>query len=146
MDRLQPSRVAAGVGSLLAALVHGGLAPSHFAEWWGYGLFFSAAALAQVVLAIALFVDPFDPARMDAARAWRILVRVGFVGQLVLIAFYAWTRVLGIPLGPGAGETESIERIDLLVLAFELASALALARLIVASRVSTGVSSRQRLS
>ena len=45
--------------SLFAALAHLAATPEHLAEWWGYGTFFLAAALAQGVYAVALVRRPF---------------------------------------------------------------------------------------
>jgi hypothetical protein len=41
------------------------------------------------------------------------LVRLGIVGNLALIALWAWTRTIGIPfVGPGAGEVEPVSALD----------------------------------
>ena len=37
---------AAAALSLIASLVHVWIMPEHFAEWWGYGLFFLISAVA----------------------------------------------------------------------------------------------------
>jgi hypothetical protein len=57
---VRPSRVlyAAAALSLLAALIHLWVTPEHFGEWWGYGAFFLAAALAQVLYAPLVLVRP----------------------------------------------------------------------------------------
>ena len=49
---------AAAALSLLAALIHLWVTPEHFEEWWGYGAFFLAAALAQALYAPLVVVWP----------------------------------------------------------------------------------------
>jgi hypothetical protein len=46
-ERPKPILYAAAL-SLVAGLVHLGVAPEHFEEWWGYGVFFLVASAAQV--------------------------------------------------------------------------------------------------
>lgn len=119
-----PTRVVAGALSLLAAMAHGGLAPEHFSEWWGYGAFFAIAATAQALLGLALLLDalPTPRGRRDVALA-------GFAGQAILVAFYVLTRTWGIPFfGPGAGSVEEIAPIDVVTVAMEVLCAALLAR------------------
>lgn len=118
---------AAGVLSLLAGLVHGGLGPEHFREWWGYGLFFAFAAAAQAILGLALLVNPLDPAHPRAPALRRALLLGGIVGNLLLVATYALTRTVGIPIGPGAGEAEPVGALDLATQVAEVATMLLLA-------------------
>ena len=40
--------------SLVAALIHLWVTLEHFKEWWGYGMFFLAAAIAQGFCGAAL--------------------------------------------------------------------------------------------
>ncbi len=40
---------AAAALSLVAALEHLWVVPQHFEEWWGYGAFFLASAVAQAL-------------------------------------------------------------------------------------------------
>ena len=90
---VRPSRVlyAAAALSLLAALIHLWVTPEHFGEWWGYGAFFLAAALAQVLYAPLVLVWPT-----------RIALLLGIGGNLAIVALYLLTRTVGIPLfGPG---------------------------------------------
>ena len=94
----------AGLLSLLAAFVHVLAVPEHLAEWWGYGTFFVALALAQAGYALALLRWP---------RRWIVLV--GIAGNLASIGLWAWTRTVGIPLfGPAAGNVESVGVLDVI--------------------------------
>jgi hypothetical protein len=114
----------AGAFSIGAAALHGTLIQEHLTEWWGYGLFFLAAALAQVVLGLALLTDAINAD--ESGANWRRLKRAmyvaGVIGNALLILMYVVTRTIGIPfLGPGAGRVEAVAPIDILDKALELA-------------------------
>jgi hypothetical protein len=123
---------AGGILALLAGSVHGLVAPSHFAEWWGYGLFFVVAGLAQIVLGFAMLTNAINetswgPTWMQARRRLWLL---GIVGHLLIMALYVVTRTTGIPLfGPEAGEVEAIEAIDLVSKVLETGVVVALGAL-----------------
>ncbi len=108
---------AAAVFSLLAALIHLWVMPEHFEEWWGYGTFFLALALAQGLYGAALLRRPRRP----------LLLLLGVGGNLSVVALYLLTRTVGIPFfGPHAGEAEGVGVADLSATAAELALAVAL--------------------
>ncbi len=116
---------AAGL-SLAAGLIHLVAAPEHLREWWGYGYFFLAAAIGQVLYAQLLF-------RGD--RRGPAFYAAGLLGTLGIIALYAITRTMGIPLfGPAAGEVEPIGALDLPSKLVELALVVVLAILLQRSR------------
>ena len=88
--------------SLLAALVHLAVTPEHFEEWWGYGSFFLAAAVAQALYAPLLLWRPSRP-----------LLLAGVFGNSAIVLLYLVTRTLGVPLvGPEAGEVEGVGALD----------------------------------
>lgn len=117
-----------GWASVLAGLAHGGLAPAHFDEWWGYGLFFAVAAVAQALSGLAVLTDA-----VPSPSARRRVLLGGAVGNALIAALYAWTRTVGIPFfGPGAGEVEGVGGIDLVVLALEAVAVLGAWRLLTA--------------
>ena len=122
---------AAAVLSLLAALIHVWVMPEHFAEWWGYGLFFLVAAAAQALFAVVVLKAP-TPAVLGA----------GIVGNVAIIVLWAYTRAVGIPLGPHAGEVEAVGAIDVVSKLVELALVLMLAVLLRHAPQSTRVSMR----
>jgi hypothetical protein len=94
---------AAAALSLFAAIIHVWVMPEHFAEWWGYGVFFLVAAAAQALFAILVVRAPSEH-----------LLRAGIIGNLAIIALWIVTRTVGIPFfGPHAGEVEEIGQIDL---------------------------------
>jgi hypothetical protein len=88
--------------SLFAALVHLAVTPEHLSEWWGYGAFFLAAALAQGAYAAALLLRPS-----------RRMLLAGILGNSSIVLLYLATRTLGVPaVGPHAGEVEAIGALD----------------------------------
>jgi hypothetical protein len=105
MDRTMHHRLLSAVAilSLVAAVIHIGVMPEHFEEWWGYGLFFLVAAAAQALYAVAILRAPTPT-----------LLWVGIVGNLAIIALWVLTRTIGIPFfGPHAGEIEEVGTMDL---------------------------------
>lgn len=96
--------------STIAALIHAWLTPTHFEEWWGYGLFFLVAAIVQGLLAIALLGRP-SPS----------LIAAGIAANAGIVLLYLVTRTAGIPLfGPDAGEVEEVGVLDLISTAAEI--------------------------
>lgn len=110
---------AAAALSVAAALVHLWAAPEHFSEWWGYGMFFSVAALAQGTFGIAVLRYPV-----------RLISLAGIIGNLILVAIYILTRTVGVPLGPHAGTIEAARTLDVVATAAELGVILALVTLL----------------
>lgn len=118
--RLERWTAAAMLGS---GAVHGLLVRTHLREWWGYGVFFVVAALAQVVLALALLTDAINP--KDTGPGWaaakRAMYWLGILGNAALILLYVVTRTTGIPwFGPAAGEVEEVSWVDLVAKGLEL--------------------------
>lgn len=94
---------AAAALSLIAATAHAVVIPEHFAEWWGYGMFFVLIALSQGIYAAILVLRPR-----------RVLLLAGIAGNLVLVATWALSRTAGIPFfGPHAWEPEPVGAMDL---------------------------------
>lgn len=101
---------AAGI-SIAAGGVHAGAAPSHFAEWWGYGLFFLFATAFQVVFGLALLTNAVNEEHWgpDWRRARHRLYGLGILLNAGIIVLWTVTRTVGIPLlGPEAGEVEAV--------------------------------------
>lgn len=112
----KPILYSAAALSLLAASIHLWVTPEHFEEWWGYGVFFLAAAIAQGAYGGALLCWPR-----------RALLLLGIGGNLSIVVLYLVTRAVGIPFfGPEAGEVEAIEATDLCATTSELALVVAL--------------------
>jgi hypothetical protein len=99
--------------SLVAGLVHGIVSPDHFAEWWGYGVFFIVAAFAQATYgAIPLFHRMVEDKSVLAAWSrpkLRAFLWVGILGNCATLLLWLVTRTVGIPFfGPEAGKVEAI--------------------------------------
>ncbi len=90
--------------SLLAGWIHVFVAPEHFEEWVGYGVFFVFVSVLQMEFALLLLSR--TPPRSG-------LLWAGLLGNAALIALWAVTRTVGIPFfGPGAGEVEAVGTLD----------------------------------
>jgi hypothetical protein len=110
---------AVAILSGVAAGIHLGVAPEHFAEWWGYGTFFVVAALGEFALVALLALRP---------RAW--VVQAGIWASLATILMYLVSRTSGIPLGPATGVVEPVELPGLAATAAEGALVVVLCRLL----------------
>src|SRR5262245_16866595 len=98
--------------SVIDGCVHLLLAPDHFAEWAGYGLFFLVVAFAQ------LWYGWFLTTR-GLTQGWLML---GILAHVLLIALYVYSRTVGIPIfGPHAGEVEPVAFIDIVSKTIEVA-------------------------
>ena len=99
-----PWLIAAVVLSAVAGLIHLAVAPEHFQEWFGYGVFFTVVGIGQLAYAFVL-----------AYRPDQRLLSTGLVGTAWLFGLYVVTRTIGIPwFGPLAGEVEPVGLHDLL--------------------------------
>jgi hypothetical protein len=102
--------------SLLAALIHLWVMPEHFEEWWGYGMFFLVATIAQVVYIPLLVRWPNQT-----------VLLLGIAGNSAIVLLYLFTRVVGVPLfGPEAGEVEGVGIFDVCATSSEVAIVVAL--------------------
>lgn len=114
----------AGSLSITAALIHLAIVPEHWAEWWGYGLFFVLAALAQAVYGMACLWRAWQVRPDDlVGRLWsehgELLLMLGILGNVLLIALYFVARTGGVPVGPSAGEIEAVTQIGIASKAIE---------------------------
>lgn len=125
----------AGSLSVAAGVAHGLVAPEHFREWWGYGLFFGLAAIAQVFYGGLLLLAPwrYDETggrRPSTIRTDRTVYVAGAAGTAILIGIYVISRTVGIPfLGPDAGRVEPITPAGIATKLLEAAALATLVRL-----------------
>lgn len=151
MERDEKLLAWAGGLSIAAAIVHGLLTDDHFEEWWGYGLFFAVASLAQGLYGLAILGTRAMHGE-PITRRWRpgsvrAFLVGGVAGNLLLVALYVVTRTSGIPIfGPEAGETEPWEPLGILTKALELAIAATLVMLLSRTRQGATVGFLRRPS
>ncbi len=112
------------------------MSPAHFKEWWGYGVFFLAAALCLIAYGLALITDAIDPRYMpgNINRIRRRLYGLGVAGNLAILILYLVTRTVGIPLGPEFGSVETVGAPDVLAKASELVAVGGLVLLLIKTR------------
>jgi hypothetical protein len=96
-------------------VIHTVVIAPHFREWWATGTFFLVVSVVEGALAAALIVAP-------SRRLARAVVGV----SLGTIAVWAWSRTVGVPVGPYGGTSESVGKPDVVATSFELATAIAL--------------------
>ena len=100
--------------SVVAAVVHGWVAPEHFGESALYGAFFVGTAVAGSGYAALVLTRPT-----------RGVLFAGVGGNAAIVALWLVTRLVAVPLGPGAGETEPFGALDVLATGAELVAVVA---------------------
>lgn len=105
-----------------SALIHAVVVPEHLREWGLEGIFFAGTAAAQVAWAVAIYRNPSRP-----------VLLVGVAGNVALVSIWLYSRAIGIPIGPNAGEVEAIGALDVVATFGEIAS-LAMIGLMLAGR------------
>jgi hypothetical protein len=94
-------RMVAGL-SIAAGLIHAIAMIDHFTHWWAYGVFFLVLTYGQVLWGIGLLRRPAD----DHA------LRIGAIANLAIVAVWVYSRTIGLPLGPDAGNPEAVGAMD----------------------------------
>jgi hypothetical protein len=102
-------RVAAAVLAAVAGAVHLGFAPHHMEEDWAFGWFFVAVGALQLAFAVLVLARP---------RRW--VWWAGLLVNLGVIATWALSRTVGLPVGPEALRTEGASGPDLVCTALEV--------------------------
>ncbi len=101
--RGHPGPATCALLSFGAAAIHFAVSPDHFGEWVPYGVAFACLAWFQLLWAAAYLVRP--------ARSW---ARAAIVVNLAVIVVWAWSRTIGLPIGPQPGSTEPVGFADTL--------------------------------
>ena len=126
----QPWLLVLAASSVVAAVVHLWVAPEHFGESALYGAFFLATAVAG-----------FGYAAWILARPTRRLLLAGTAANTAIVGLWLVTRLVAVPLGPGAGETEPFGALDVLASGAELV-ALVVCLVALLARLDVGQASR----
>jgi hypothetical protein len=92
-----------------AAVVHFAVVAEHLDEWWLTGLFFIVVALFQLAWALLVLLRPSSLVYLSGA----------VINALVVVTWIV-SRTTGVPVGPEAGEPESIGFPDVLATAYEV--------------------------
>lgn len=108
----------------VSSLIHSRVIVDHFEEYWLAGAFFAVVTCLQA-LWTALIVG--------APRQRRILL-AGAVGNAALVAVWATSRTIGMPLGPQAWKVEPVGEIDALSTLDELAAVILVAAILASLR------------
>jgi hypothetical protein len=86
-----------------AAVVHFGYSPSHFGEYWLYGLFFVVVAWLQLSWAVGVVLTK---------RRWLLLVGLVLNGAVMVV--WLLSRTIGVWVGPNATVSEAVSFPDVL--------------------------------
>jgi hypothetical protein len=116
-SRPLPPFVPAAALSLIAAAIHLIVCPEHFSETVLYGGFFAAITVAQLVWSFLVVRRP----------SYWLLVS-GIVGNCALVALWAVSRTVGVPIGPEAGVIEPVGLLDVVATVCEVGVVVLLAR------------------
>jgi hypothetical protein len=113
--RADVARCWAGFASLGAGLVHLAVVQEHVGQWWVYGAFFAVVGAAQILWGLGALARDRAP-----------LLRLVVAGNIALVALWAITRTVGLPIGPEPWTAEAAGRADALCVVLELGTVLAL--------------------
>lgn len=102
----------AALGLFCAAAVHLAVMPTHFRQWWLFGVFFLGAATLQVALGVLLLTRPSPR-----------LLAAGAAGSVAVVVLWLASRLVGLPFGPDHGATEPFGVLDMLATVAELSTA-----------------------
>jgi len=105
----KPLLVICAVATVVAAAVHVFVIPEHFDESALYGTFFVSLAAVQLGWAAMAVMRP----------SLRVL-SAGIAGNVAVVLLWLATRLVAVPLGPGAGTREEIGALDVLATSCEL--------------------------
>jgi hypothetical protein len=88
--------------SIVAGGIHAVAAAPHLAEWWPFGVCFCVLAAVQLGWGASIYARPSS-----------LGFRAGVAINLGVLAIWAASRTVGLPLGPDSGRAESVGAPDL---------------------------------
>ena len=105
----KPMLLGCVLATLAAAAVHVYVIPEHFKESALYGSFFVGLAIGQL-----------GWAALVAVRPSRRLLTAGIAANASVVVLWLMTRLVAVPVGPGAGTREEVGRLDVFASSCEL--------------------------
>lgn len=108
--------------SVGAAVIHFAMTPIHASSGWQDPLGFAAAGWFQLLVAGAVL----------AGRAGRRTFQAAVLGNVAIIAVWAWSRTVGLPWGETPGVAEEVGAIDAAAVALQVGVIVVALRLLVA--------------
>ena len=115
LGREDVARCWAGFASLGAGLVHLAVVQEHLDKWWLFGAFFAVLGVAQIGWAVAALARETPP-----------MLRTVVYVNLAVVALWAATRTVGLPVGPQTWTPEAASRADVLCTLLEVGVAVTL--------------------
>jgi hypothetical protein len=109
LGRIAASSIFPAVLSIVAGMIHAAVVPEHLAEKWVFGAFFILAAVFQIAWAIVVVFRPSA-----------IVYTTGALANGAIIAVWALSRTIGLPIGPEAWVPEPLSTVDLTTTLMEL--------------------------
>jgi len=109
--------------SATAAAVHAQVGPEHFRESAAFGVFFLCASAGQAAWAVAVCRKPV-----------RAVLLAGAAANAAVVALWAVSRTMGLPIGPRAWRPEAVSQPDVVATLLELSIVAAVARIAWANR------------
>lgn len=97
------------LSTIVAAAMHASVVREHFMESSLYGGFFLATAVAGFGYAVWVLTRPA-----------RWLYAAAVVANVAIVALWLTTRLIEVPVGPGAGETEPFGTVDIVASSAEV--------------------------
>jgi hypothetical protein len=95
--------------SIAAGVIHAVVVPEHLEEWWVFGAFFIITAVFQLAWAAVM-----------ALRPSAIVYTTGGLVNGAIIAVWALSRTIGLPIGPEAWMPEPASTLDVAATLTEL--------------------------
>jgi hypothetical protein len=115
-----------------AAIIHAAEIAPHLEQYWLFGTFFAVTAVLQAAWAALIYRDPLN----------RRLLVAGAVGNAALVAVWAISRTVGVPVGPGSWTPEAVGVLDVLCKLDELGCVVLVAMVLGAVRETRRAISR----
>jgi len=116
--------VAAALLVFASSFVHSLVTADHFEEYWLFGAFFAVVTCLQALWTALIFGDPSN----------RRILLAGAVGNGALVAVWAISRTVGVPLGPHAWQPEPAGVADVLSTLDELGAVVLIAAILAGVR------------